>query len=273
MVFISVMAGSQTTGFSMPSVVGTALALGVLFLAVLIHELGHAWVARRMDVEVVAITLWPLGGMAMMRNMPEDPRVEMRIAAAGPLINLAVGGAAALLWALLQGPTGGSFDWESVRVTQVHDFSGFLLFTAICHLMLGAFNLLPAFPMDGGKILRSALARRRDWLPATESAVRVGRWLAWAMVLAGFVYGEWALMLIAVYLLLSGTKELWVTRLRHANPLAEAWQAASGGAPPPQDSPWNEAEEPTPGESHSGFSEEDIRRMEAQKGSLRSDRE
>ncbi len=270
---ISVLAGSQTGGFSGPAMFGTAAALAILFTAVLLHEMGHAWAAQRHGVEVVDITLWPLGGMAVLRRMPEDPQVEMRIAMAGPLVNIAIGGLCLLAWLGAHG----SFEWDALRVTQVTGWKEFLSFTALCHLMLGLFNLLPAFPMDGGKILRSALVGRRNWLQATEVAVRVGRWLAWGMILTAFVYGEWALAIIAVYLLLSGTKELWTTRVRHGNPMAQMWEAmrSRGGFPAdgpeqPGDPTWEQASaDTTVGRSSDGFSDEEIEAMESHKGPIR----
>lgn len=270
---ISVMAGSQAGGFSGEAMLGTAVALAILFTAVLLHEMGHAFAARRHGVEVVDITLWPLGGMAVMRNMPEDPHVEMRVAAAGPLVNIAIGGLCLLAWLGLQG----NLDWGALRSTQVTGGSAFLSFTALCHLMLGLFNLLPAFPMDGGKILRSALVGKRTWLQATEVAVRVGRWLAWGMIAAAIVYGEWALGIIAVYLFLSGTRELWSTRMRHGNPMAGLWEEMRrrGGAPHEAQTPSGEettaSESLTekPGQSSEGFTEEQIRAMESHKGPIR----
>ena len=269
MVLFSFLAGRQPDGFSMAAVLGTASALLVLFAAVLLHELGHAFAARRLGVEVSDITLWPLGGMAVMRNMPEDPHVEMRIAFAGPLVNLAIGGFCLILWTGLQG----ELNWRAMLHTDVRNWGGFLSFTAVCHLMLGLFNLLPAFPMDGGKILRSILALRSDWLPATETAVRIGRSLAWVMVIAAFVYGVWSLLLIAIYLFLAGSRELWVTRMRHmipgAGPMSDFLR--NMGQPGGQDP--DEPQEPgTPlgPASTGGFSEEDIERMESTRGPLRS---
>ncbi len=281
---IAVMAGSQTGGFSGQAMLGTAIALGILFSAVLLHEMGHAWAAQRHGIEVVDITLWPLGGMAVMRNMPEDPQVEMRVAAAGPLVNVAIGGICLLAWVGWQG----SLDWQALRSTQVTGGSAFLSFTALCHLMLGLFNLLPAFPMDGGKILRSALVGPRTWLQATEVAVRIGRWLAWGMIVAAFVYGEWALAIIGVYLLLSGTKELWSTRVRHPmdsqGPIGRWFEAMQeqarqaqghpGQAPDPESSQGFSGNEATGdglanAKGSPGFSDEDIRELERRKDRIR----
>ncbi|HRV82242.1 MAG TPA: site-2 protease family protein, partial [Planctomycetota bacterium] len=242
MIFISLMAGRQPQGYSFEAVVGTALALLVLFLAVLMHEIGHALVARRMGVEVVDITLWPLGGMAVLRNMPEDPQIEMRIALAGPLVNLAIGGTCLLIWVGLQG----ELRWASLLHTEVRNLGGFLSFSAVCHLMLGIFNLLPAFPMDGGKMLRSGLAHSRSWLAATETAVRVGRWIAWILLALGIAQRELALVLIAVYLLVAGTKELWSTRLRHLSEAAGGFAGPLAGFDRPGDAEVSDDDSPIP---------------------------
>ncbi|MDP6409468.1 MAG: site-2 protease family protein [Planctomycetota bacterium] len=170
---------------------------------VLLHELGHSLVARRFGIEVIDITFWPLGGMARMRQIPEDSRIEGLIAVAGPAVNLAL----ALLAAPFTLFTGG-VAWE-VAMT----------FVAINALM-GSFNLVPAFPMDGGRLLRAWLGRHGDWLAATERAVRVGRTMAVAMFVVTLLPGQPfflspMLPLIAIFVWWTGRQELLAVRLRH----------------------------------------------------------
>ena len=138
-----------------------------VFTIVLLHELGHSLVAKAFGVRVVDITFWPLGGMARMAEIPEKPTVEGLIAIAGPAVNFALAG---LSVPFLFAPS------EPVQA---------LALTSLAvNLMMGFFNLVPAFPMDGGRVLRAWLARTRDYVTATEQAVRVGRWVTLILLLA-----------------------------------------------------------------------------------------
>jgi hypothetical protein len=152
-------------------------------------------VAQHFGIRVVDITFWPLGGMARMSQIPEDSRVEGWIAVAGPLVNFAL---AAL----------------TVPLLLVPPIAPFATYFVAANLVLGTFNLVPAFPMDGGRVLRAWLGRRGDWLGATEEAVRVGRFVALAMVVAGFAWNP-VLLLIAVFVWWAGGQELATVRMRH----------------------------------------------------------
>ena len=170
---------------------------------VLLHELGHCLVARRLGIEVIDITFWPLGGMARMRQIPEDSRIEGLIAVAGPAVNFVL----ALLAAPLLLLTGG-LGWE-IAMTFV-----------VINLLMGTFNLIPAFPMDGGRLLRAWLGRKGDWLSATERAVKVGRTMAVGMFVVTLLPGQLfflspMLPLIAVFVWWTGRQELIAVRLRH----------------------------------------------------------
>lgn len=184
----------------------------VLLLAVLMHEVGHALCAQRFGIQVVDITFWPLGGMARMSAVPESPRIEAWIALAGPLTNLL----AALLVLpplLIQvgSPLVSSDDAWWLR---------FLAENFWIHLSLGVFNLIPAFPMDGGRVLRSLLATRHTWLQATEQAVRVSRYVTLLLFLAGFLYAPRMLPILAIvalFLWWEGFAELTQVRLRRAS--------------------------------------------------------
>jgi len=259
--------------------------VGVIASCVIVlHELGHSLVAKSFGIKVVDITLWPLGGMARMTEIPENARIEGLIAVAGPAVNFAL---AALASPFLLGLD--SLSWEGLRA------AGFMIQIAtyfmIWNLLLGAFNLIPAFPLDGGRILRAMLAARGDWVAATETAVRVGRWFAIAMVLAGLIWpGQVGIMpLIGIFVWFSGARELFAVRLRHGiNPLARAmgldpdalrgaWPrpAAEAGRPSPTKSPGQTgAHRPEfdrssgPAGSSRRISDEDIERLERYHGRL-----
>lgn len=187
-----------------------ALTIGGLFAIVLLHELGHCLVAERHGIRVVDITLWPLGGMARMSAIPESPGIEARIAIAGPAVNFALF-ALALPVVLLDGRL----------LALPAALSELLRWFLAANLVMGLFNLLPAFPMDGGRILRAYLARRGDWLLATERAVRVGRWMAFALLALGLIglpgrlNPNLSLALVAVFIWWSGLQELMLVRARH----------------------------------------------------------
>jgi Zn-dependent protease len=151
---------------------GTAVAV-VFFAAVLAHEVAHAVVARRYGVEVEAIDLWALGGMARLANESPTPRAEWRIAVAGPLTSLACG---AVFFA-------GAVASHEAGISLLPAALGWL---ALTNGLLAAFNLLPAAPLDGGRILSAVIwSRTRDRVRATETSAQVGRTLGWAMVIVG----------------------------------------------------------------------------------------
>jgi len=192
-----------------------ALPLALLFVLVVLHELGHSLVAQHFGIRVLDITLWPLGGMARMNEIPQNPRTEAYVAIAGPAVNFALAGLALPLLLLPLGAVAGLVGW----------------FVWV-NLMLGAFNLLPAFPMDGGRVLRAYLANSTDWVSATETAVRVGRWVAVAMMIVWiFNLHMFFLPLIAAFIWITGAKELIAVRLRNGQmPFAFGGSGAFGGA-------------------------------------------
>lgn len=227
--------------FLMADPLSGLLLVGSLFLFVFLHELGHSLMAKHFGIHVLDITFWPLGGMARMSEIPENSRVEALIAAAGPAVNFALLGLFAGLHALF----GGGTPLDLAGLGWVPGETSLFAAFARINLWLGAFNLIPAFPMDGGRLLRATLATRYDWLEATERAVKVGRVLAVMMLFAAvFIPGMFCTVpLIAAFIWIAGGRELLVTRLRHApqfqgaaggrNPLEEvvrAWARAAGAA-------------------------------------------
>lgn len=194
----------------------------VLLGGVLLHEIGHALCAQRFGIRVLDITFWPLGGMARMSEVPESPRVEAWIALAGPLVNLGV--------ALVAGPAMWLAGAGEVAAADAGLGLRFLQSTFWIHLSLGLFNLVPAFPMDGGRVLRALLARRYSWLQATEAAVKVSRFTTLGLLLLGLVrLPELGLvfLVLALFLWWEGFSELTQVRLRHAG---EFFARASGAA-------------------------------------------
>ena len=184
------------------------LVFSMWFGLILLHELGHCVVARRFGIRVIDITLWPLGGMARMSEIPESSRVEGWIAIAGPAVNFALVVLALPFWG-----------WAAVARPE---WSGAVEMFVLVNLMMGGFNLLPVFPADGGRLLRAWLGRRGDWLGATESAVSVGRVFSLGLAATGLVGipgvlpQNFMLPLIALFLWWVGSQELMMVRMRHA---------------------------------------------------------
>jgi Zn-dependent protease/predicted transcriptional regulator len=183
--------------------VGIVLAV---FVIVVLHEYGHALTARRYGIATRDITLLPIGGLARLERMPREPRQELAIALAGPAVNVVL---ALLLFAALR-VTGGpitlpDFLEDGSRITARLA----LLQLLAINVWLAVFNLVPAFPMDGGRVLRALLAMRKgNYAAATQSAARIGRAFAVLFGLLGlFVVGNPMLVLIAVFVWVAATAE------------------------------------------------------------------
>jgi Zn-dependent protease len=167
-----------------------------LFGFVLLHELGHSLVAQRLGVSVRSITLLPLGGVALTENLPRRPRDEILIALAGPAVNFLL--VLIFFTARASGALGGEF----------------ITYVLVANLMLGGFNLVPAFPLDGGRVLRALLATRLPYVTATSRAVVAGRVFAVLFVAAGFFRPSLIMLgLIGVFLFIAGGRELRGVRM------------------------------------------------------------
>ena len=200
-----------------------------LFGLVVLHELGHSLVARRYGIRVRDITLLPIGGMARLEGMPPTPKAEFWIALAGPMVNIVL---AAVLVPVAVAVTA----WAAALNSAVLEWlgSGLVMLCAI-NVVLAVFNLLPGFPMDGGRILRAYWARRRGMVEATRKAARVGRWVAVIMAIVGVLTLHFVLVLIALFVYVAGKQEEFAVRLRYAQaPTIEfdpryGWQRAAPG--------------------------------------------
>jgi Zn-dependent protease/CBS domain-containing protein len=176
----------------MPWVLGFAVAIG-LFVGVVLHELGHSVVAMRYGFPIDSITLWIFGGIASLSEMPEDWKQELQIAIAGPVVSIAVGGIS--YGAFLAVPT----SLPSVRFV--------LGYLALMNVALALFNMLPGFPMDGGRVLRALLARTRPYAKATQMAAEVGKVFALLLGLFGLLNFQWLLIGIAFFIYIGASSE------------------------------------------------------------------
>jgi Zn-dependent protease/CBS domain-containing protein len=176
--------------------IGTITAVG-LFVCVVAHEFGHSLVARRYGVPIESITLWLLGGVAQMEEIPEDWKTEFNIAIAGPIVSVLLGVAA---YVVFQFVPGDGFLLSATRFI--------LAYLAIMNVVLAGFNLLPGFPMDGGRILRAFLARDRPHAQATQQAAKVGQAFAVMLGLFGLLAGfNILLILLAFFIYIAAASE------------------------------------------------------------------
>ena len=176
----------------------------LLFVCVVLHEFGHAMTAKYFGVNVPHITLLPIGGVAQLERMPRKPMHEFLIAIAGPAVNFVLAALllpVALLVVFTSMRVGSSWMMISalMRTAQSMSLGGLLLTLVGTNILLGIFNLLPAFPMDGGRILRALLALRLQYIPATRIAVLVGRGMAVLFAIWGIFGGDILMLLVAFF--------------------------------------------------------------------------
>ncbi len=165
-----------------------------IFGCVLLHELGHALAARQFGIATRDITLLPIGGLAMLQRMPRNPFQELWIAIAGPLVNVVIAIVVFTGLALSPVPTSGGI-------------GRFLWQLGAANVVLVLFNLIPAFPMDGGRVLRSVLAMFMDYVSATRIATVIGQFSAVGLGLLGLASGNFMLLLIAGFVFLAARAE------------------------------------------------------------------
>ncbi len=184
-------AGPLSSG-AMPWYLGAAAAVG-LFVGVILHELGHSVVSIHFGFPIDSITLWIFGGIARLTDQPEEWSEELLIAIAGPVVSIILGVLSFV--ALFAVPT----DFQAVRFV--------LGYLALMNLVLAAFNLLPGFPMDGGRVLRALLARTRPFAQATQTAAEVGKVFAIMLGLFGLLSGNILLIGIAFFIYIGASSE------------------------------------------------------------------
>ncbi len=175
-----------------------AITSVVFFLGILAHEVAHSYVALRYGVKIKSITLMIFGGVSAMEEVPRQPRQEWNMAFAGPLTSFVLGAVSWLAMAGLQ-----ALNSSSVTVDALVILLGIMAFY---NVLLAGFNLMPAFPMDGGRLLRSFYARRMPYIEATMRAARIGRYFAIALGIFGLFYNLF-FILIALFIYIGATEE------------------------------------------------------------------
>jgi Zn-dependent protease len=179
---------------------------GLLFVCVVLHEFGHILAARYFGIGTHDVTLYPIGGIARLKRMSEKPHEEFIIAVAGPAVNVVIAFVlgCGLVPALLLQP-----EWVG------HTFAGqAILRLCALNVVMVVFNLLPAFPMDGGRVLRAILASWLDYYQATKIAVGIGAAMAALLAMVGIYFGTFMLVLVAMFVFFAGQQELAALRYR-----------------------------------------------------------
>ncbi len=179
----------------------------LLFACVLLHEFGHAFAARAYGIHTPDITLLPIGGVARLERMPDKPYEELVVALAGPAVNVAI---AAALFVVL----GGRIDPAHMGALSSPG-GGLLVKLLYVNLLLVFFNLLPAFPMDGGRVLRALLATRLTHARATQIAATIGQGMAFVFGFAGLLWNP-MLVLIAVFIYFGASQEAALAQMKDA---------------------------------------------------------
>jgi Zn-dependent protease/CBS domain-containing protein len=199
--------GYQASGSAVGALTATAMIVA-LFFCVLLHEFGHSLVAQRLGIGIHSITLLPLGGVSNLESLPEKPADEVKITIAGPLVSVVLApiffGVGLLFGAVPRMPAD--------LFTGVGSVGQFFFYLGYVNVVLAVFNLIPAFPLDGGRILRALLAARLGVLRATDISSAVGKLFAVAFFIIGLISGNFLLALIGVFIYFGANGEAQMVR-------------------------------------------------------------
>jgi Zn-dependent protease len=201
-IFSNYMAGQNAE-----QIVWSLIFIGSIFVTVFLHELGHALAAKRYNVKTKDITILPIGGLARLERIPEKPKEELIVAIAGPAVNIAL----AIITGLLI--TIPSMNDLAGQLEEGVNQSNFFLNFFFVNLWLALFNLIPAFPMDGGRVLRALLAMKYKRHIATNMAARIGQFLAIGFVFLGFFSNPF-LVFIGFFIFLGAQSEANYTQVQ-----------------------------------------------------------
>lgn len=197
-----------SSGAGVAGAIQSVLFVFAIFGCVVLHELGHALTARRFGIGTRSITLLPIGGVASLDRMPKNPLHELAVAVAGPAVNVVIAG---LLFLVLMG-TG----MVNLMLNEKAIHDQFLVQLLWANIALVIFNMLPAFPMDGGRVLRSLLATSISHARATRIAATVGQIMAMLFALVGILSGYWMLVFVAAFVFFAGKAEADMARAEAA---------------------------------------------------------
>ena len=203
-VYINHKAGQNAT-----QILWSVLFILCLFTTIILHELGHALMAKKYNIKTIDITLLPIGGLARLERLPEKPSEELVVALAGPLVNIAL----ALITSLFITLPNTSEQMVSQLSNGVNSNNFFLNFFLV-NIVLAIFNLIPAFPMDGGRVLRALLSYKLERHVATKIAARIGQILAIGFIFLGFFSNPF-LIFIGLFVFMGAQIESEYTESKH----------------------------------------------------------
>lgn len=192
------------------------LVLVAVFGCVLLHELAHALVAIEHGIRVRDITLLPIGGVARVEHSLLSPKSEALIAIAGPAMNVALALLLTPLVAIVVAIRHIDHPVSILLSASEVSLAGFILYLWIANLLLAVFNLIPAFPMDGGRLLRAALTRYRGKAEATRTAVTIGYAFAGLLTIGGLIVGDYLLPLVSIFIIVAAQMEGNFVRMESA---------------------------------------------------------
>lgn len=191
-------------GGTTESIVFNVVLVLAVFACVVLHELGHALTAKHFGISTKKITLLPIGGMASLERIPESPKQELLVTLAGPLVNVAI---AILLYFLVPVNTFMHLNFtETLETLMGFTLQNFLFYLFLVNIGLVLFNMVPAFPMDGGRILRALLAMKTNRAKATQIASNIGQFIAVLFLLLGLLFNPF-LIIIALFVFLGAYGE------------------------------------------------------------------
>lgn len=193
---------------SLPDTIDGLVFVAAVFVIIVLHELGHALTARRYGIRTRDITLLPIGGVARLERMPEDPRQELAVALAGPAVNVVLALVLFVSLVILGQPIL-ALDPTDVSILSIN----FLRRLLLVNVVLVGFNLLPAFPMDGGRVLRAFLAMRMDYVRATHIAANIGQAMALIFVIIG-LFKFPILLFVALFVWMGASSESSMVQMK-----------------------------------------------------------
>lgn len=199
LIILWIIFSNARSGLNVEQITWSVLFVLTLFVCVTLHELGHALAAKRFHIKTKDIILLPIGGVARLENMPEKPMQELIVALAGPAVNVVI---FLILYIALQIA---SIPFDFTAITNI-TAGNFLFNLAILNVWLAVFNLIPAFPMDGGRVLRALLAMKLNRTLATQIAGKIGQVIAAGFVILGF-FGNPFLIFIGIFIFLAAMTE------------------------------------------------------------------